>query len=218
MSGILIALEGIDCCGKSAQLQPATPWLAWLRSGTRRPITWGAEPTDDWSPIGNHIRAILQKREPFPGCFELQRLFVIDRAQDLFCRIEPELARGAIRLQERYALSTIAYGMLDGDASEYIRLHREIIGPRLRWPDLSIIVDISAEEAVRRQSRRDGQPPAELFEKKELLEKVRANYLALRFRTGLGQIAVVNGEQAKEAVSAEIQDALRIRLGIALLD
>jgi len=213
VNGLLIVFEGIDCCGKENQVARTRWWLADTTETKEvsQQVVIGREPTDEWSPIGRYIRSILQKRTPFPGNLELQRLFIVDRAQDLVCRIKPQLAQGIIRLQDRYALSTIAYGMLDGEAEQYIRLHQEIIGVNMCWPDLTIVLDISAEEAVRRQAGRDGKPEAELFEKRELLEKIRVNYLTLAQRDDIGPIVVVNGERPRGKVFLEIRRTIAER-------
>ena len=110
MNGLLIVFEGIDCCGKENQVARTRWWLADTTETKEvsQQVVIGREPTDEWSPIGRYIRSILQKRTPFPGNLELQRLFIVDRAQDLVCRIKPQLAQGIIRLQDRYALSTMA--------------------------------------------------------------------------------------------------------------
>jgi len=207
--GKFFVLEGIDRCGKGTQLQKIWPWLYAHTGGL---INCGSEPTDDFNPIGKKIRAILEHREPAPEPFEFQRFYVLDRAQDLFCRIAPALARGHVVLRERYALSTIAYGMLNEPMQKLLDLHYEVIGKQMIWPDLTILLDIPPETAMERLAVSGSVP--QFFEKTEKLRKMRENYLQLAQQTHaagqlLGEIKIINGEQPKEKVSADIQEAIR---------
>ncbi len=146
--------------------------------------------------------------------FEFQRMYVLDRAQDIFCFIEPFLQKGPdhVYIIVRYAHSTINYGMLSGKpAEEFIKLHEDIIGPYMIWPDITIFIDISAEEAIRRMTV-DGEVP-QFFEKEDKLKKIRQNYLQLaqhpKFKDS---IVVVNGEQSEDEVFEDIKKILLPKL------
>lgn len=109
MPGKLIAFEGIDRCGKRTQ-------MAKLEEEMRihgRAVLTLSEPNDELNHLGRHIRDILLKKRPAPSPFEFQRFFVIDRAVDLICHISRMLEQAEFVLIERYAYSTLAYGMLD---------------------------------------------------------------------------------------------------------
>jgi dTMP kinase len=228
--GFFIAFEGIDGTGKETQLLKTREWLE--RMYPDRFVAWSSEPNDQSSPIGQTIRKILQHNETFSALrtrvkenpIELQRMYVVDRAQDIFCFIEPVIRSGGIYLIERYGFSTIAYGMLSGEPAEtFIELHKQVLGPSLVWPDLTVLIDISAETAVQRIKKRiddkklfDGVERAEeLFEKQEMLERVRANYLSLVHHSEFkDNIAVVSGEQSKEKVFEDIKLIIEQRLAM----
>lgn len=209
MAGFFVAFEGIDGAGKYTQLREARQWLEHLGYAVR----WSSEPNDQSSPIGRLIRAMLRgdmSRTEDP--VEFQRLYVIDRAQDIFCAIQPALASGMVYLIERYALSTIAYGMLSGAPTDvFFDLHRQVVGPAMRWPDLTILLDLPVEEAIQRKTAAGAMP--QLFEKAAFLERVRQNYLTLTtaplFRD---RIAVINGSGDIATVAERVSKAIEPRL------
>jgi len=168
-----IAFEGGDKNGKGTQSLITADVLKTAFGN----VVHFSEPNDRDSLIGRHIRKVLKHEYPASPIPDFQRLYVIDRAQDTVSTVLPALARGIPVVAERFALSTIAYGMLQGTAMDYVQMHREVLGPWLRWPDISIILDIPAEVAMERLARERGKP--ELFEKLELLTRIRSSYLQL---------------------------------------
>ncbi len=209
MKGLFIAFEGIDYSGKDTQAEKTINWLRRLGYS----VNWSNEPNDDeyaGSPFGHAIRKMLRgKMEKPDDPFEFQRMYVLDRAQDVFCFIRPALDRGDVYIIVRYGLSTIAYGMISGEPPEkFIQLHKDILGPSLIWPDVIILIDISAEEAMRRLGRTKNDP--QFFKKKEKIEKVRQNYLSLVNHPEFQNhpIIIVNGEQSEDGVFESIKEIL----------
>lgn len=204
MNGLLIAFEGIDGCGKNIQSVRAKNWLESLGLKTHL----AHEPNDEY-PIGQTIKKMLRGELPkTANAMEFQRLYIIDRAQDIVSSVTPELARGVVYIMERFSLSTLAYGMLDNvPPEELIRLHQEIIGEHLIWPRLNIVLDISAREAISRLQQ--GRDKTEFFEQETWLEKIRQNYLRLakhpRFQTS---IIVIDGSPDKETVFGKVKAAI----------
>lgn len=210
--GLFVAFEGIDYSGKDTQAAQILIWLSSLGYAFDN----SNEPNDSevrGSLLGHAIRLMLRGKMGKPeDLFEFQRMYVLDRGQDIFCLIKPVLDRGEIYVINRFGLSTIAYGMLLGEPPEkFIQLHKDVIGPSLIWPDITILLDISGEEAMRRLGKTSKEP--EFFEKKEKLERIRQNYLSLvnhpEFK---GSIMVVNGERNKEEVFENIQKIILPRL------
>jgi dTMP kinase len=143
---------------------------------------WGdcihfSEPNDRDSMIGRHIRKILKHELPAPPPRSFQRLYVIDRAQDTVSTVLPALGRGIPVVAERFALSTIAYGSLQDSPEEYVRMHREVLGPWLCWPDLTVIIDIPVKLALYRLASERAIP--QLFERADKLARIRDAYLLL---------------------------------------
>ncbi|MBI4120000.1 MAG: dTMP kinase [Parcubacteria group bacterium] len=204
-----IVFEGIDRCGKRTQLELTQRWL--LSRGCL--VQTGSEPNDKTSPVGIYIRRILKKEVPSPGFYRLQYLFTLDRAQDIVCLIQPALDNGHFVLWERFAHSTLAYGMLEGDPERYLKLQYDVIGPFMIWPRLTLVFDISADEAIRRM---EGLGEAELFEKQETLERVRQNYLTLAKKwpaSSVGEMIVLDAMRPPQEIFEEVKNLLQERIG-----
>lgn len=221
--GLLIAFEGIDGAGKFTQLKKTEHWL----EDGKYPVHWSSEPNDRSSPIGMTIRAMLQRKRDKPDDpVEFQRMYVIDRAQDIFVHIKEHLERDGIYLIERYAFSTMAYGMLSGEPLErFLELHREVIGKSMIWPHRTILLDISGRAGMSRieeklNARRSGDGPLpiftrepEYFERIDWLEKIRQNYLKIaRLPEFIHKTAVINAERDEEEVFADIKKAIEVIL------
>jgi len=210
--GFFVVFEGIDKCGKRTQLDMTRKWLH-----PNHAVVYGSEPNDLVSPLGKYIRALLQgKASLVPDSFALQRMFTLDRAQDVICFIRPALESGKIVLLERFFHSTLAYGANGDPRHEFAceramerfwMMQKEIIGPFLILPDLTFIIDISGAETLKRLSS-SARSAAEYFEKEKILEQARQNYLALSQRDDLGSMAVINGRRSQAEIFEEIKAIL----------
>jgi dTMP kinase len=204
----LIALEGIDGCGKSTQSMAVKLWLESI--GIRTTVF---DETYDNTPIGSLIRNILQKKVPFPGNLELQRLFTLDRAQRWHCFVRPELESGKTCVLAGYAYSSLAYAKAFGiDAEDILAMQRQIIGPSFRWPDVTLIIHVSPLEALKRS--RVSNTDAERFKKLNYFESMWEAYLNLFRRRDIGNMIIVNGELTYEEVSLSVNTTLRDELGL----
>jgi len=205
--GLFIAFEGIDYSGKTTQATNLRTWLG-KELGSRR-VRLMAEPIE--LAIDQKIRKILcGAEEAPPSFFEFQRLFVLDRAYDVHWFIRPGLEKGYVEIRDRYALSTIAYGMLSGTDEEYFRLHYDVVGPGMCWPNITFLIDIPVEVAFGRMDLMGVSP--EFFEKKENLQRVRENYLILANQHQYGTIRVIDGTRHQSEIFEEIKSELGIYL------
>lgn len=202
-----VALEGIDGSGKDTV-------AALLRDHFVVKHNFDVAVTEEPSqgPIGRLIRDMLDGKVFVPQTnFVFQTLFVEDRKDHIESVISSELELGHLVISVRYWLSTIAYGMLDGSAAEYIDLHRRVIGKPFREmiiPDLTIVLDLEEDEAMRRIS--EAGRHFDWFAKKEKLKKIRQNYLELaRSKTAaLGTIVVIDAMKSKEEVALAAEEAI----------
>jgi len=146
---MFITLEGIEGSGKSTLISQL---YARLRNQGRS-VLCTREPGG--SALGTQLRPLLltegQKLDPHAELF----LFLADRAQHLAEVIRPALAAGVWVLCDRYADSTIAYqgygrGM---DPEELQRLNEVAISGL--WPDITLLLDLSAQEGLRRALARN---------------------------------------------------------------
>jgi dTMP kinase len=163
--GLLIALEGIDGCGKSTQ---AHRLVGALGDRGVAAVTF-REPGD--TKYGRELRRVFVEGRDITPREEMQ-LFLEDRKIDVRDNIEPALARGVHVVMDRYYLSSVVYQGTLGLDPEFIRAANEEFAPR---PDLTLILDLPVETAVARiEAARGG---TNSFEGVDYLRQVRSLYL-----------------------------------------
>ncbi len=136
------------------------------------PSVWLREPTD--SPLGKKIRRLAQDKESISIHEELE-YFLEDRRWDVENNIFPALRSGKTVVLDRYYYSNACYQGARGLDMEAILSMNRQFAPEA---DLVFIIDVNVDRALARISS-NRQGVAKLFEKKDFLEKVRANYLKL---------------------------------------
>lgn len=219
----LICIEGLDRCGKGTVIEHLKGMLVWLVQMFQRGVVFTEEPNEAYE-LGSRIRQILGHKIPAPNAYILQSMFVCNRADHQKRYVRPMLDLGKTVFMDRGPLSTIAYGVGDTytaddrpdvvnaiNTEDIIKLHEELIGPDFLLPDFTILLDLSAEQAMRRSSRVPGTD--EYFEKQSVLERVRSNYLALAKQGSLlghhlGKFAIVNAAQSREDVLTDVIAAI----------
>ncbi len=189
MEGKFIVFEGIDGAGLSTQSLRLREHLA--SKGLKTVLT--KEQTD--SLIGGLIKSCLRK-EWITDALTLQLLFAADRQHHLKTEIEPALKEGRHVICDRYVLSTLAYGGLEIGMD-----FPKEINSKFRGPDMVFILDVSPEVSIERIS--GNRQHIELFEQKELLEKVRKNYLSLKHY--YPNTHVIDGDRRIEEVFLDIK-------------
>ncbi len=192
-TGRFITFEGIDGSGKSTQARLLADRLPGALL-TREP---------GGSPGAEEIRALLLTGDPDRWSAETEiLLFTAARRDHLEKTIRPALAAGRTVISDRFADSTRVYqGATRGDLRGIVdRLHDLMIG---REPDLTFIIDMDPETALRRGlARRSGE---DRFEDMGLAfqETLRHGFLRLA-RDYPERCVVVDGNRPAEAVAAEI--------------
>ncbi len=169
-----IVIEGIDGCGKSTLIEGIKKWDKKHGVGS----IFTKEPTD--GEIGQKIRKILNNggyddKEKIVIDTELQGLYIRDRRGHR--KSEAALLESYSVISDRDFVSTFAYGMAEGVDSQWIFSgHEFILGEYFFVPDLILILDLPAEDAINRLKKSD--KGLDYFEKLEFLKKVRDVYLA----------------------------------------
>lgn len=180
-----VVLEGLDGSGTTTQLRLAAERLA--ASGRRWFCT--SEPTSH--PIGRLVRDVLTRRlEVQPRTLAL--LFAADRAEHLSepqVGMQARLTRGELVVCDRYVFSSLAYQSLECDFEFVLSLNREFPLPRH-----VVFLDTPVSESQRRLAARNGSRP-ELFDGKDLQDRIRANYRRAfeLFRPAGVQVHVLDG-------------------------
>jgi dTMP kinase len=203
--GRLIALEGIDGCGKSTQAAALAEAL-----GARLTFEPGA------TPVGARLRELLLAPDAPPPSPRTEALLMAgDRAEHVARVLEPALAAGEWVVSDRYAGSTIAYqGYGQG-------LEPAALQDLIRWAtdgleaDLSVLVDVTVEVAAARLAA-GGRDRADRMERlgPGFAARVREGFLA-QAAEDADRWIVVDGTLEVGALTAHIVASVRARLGEA---
>lgn len=197
MKGRLIVFEGIDCCGKDTQIDKVAEWL---RSINKKVIVTH-ENTN--GPIGSRLNELSKNYKMTPEAYAA--LYTADRVDHVYSKVRPALKQGEIVLCNRYYLSTLAYQFTQGLSFEFLKKMNSF-APK---PDLSIIIDISPEESMRRKDGKTAEPTdKEEFENKEFLIKVRSAYKKVKDYLTDHNIIILDGHKSVDALYQEIKDIL----------
>ncbi|MFZ3074528.1 MAG: dTMP kinase [Minisyncoccales bacterium] len=193
-SGKFIAIEGLDGSGKATQ---AAALADFFRKETGAALV--SEPSA--SLIGDLIRARLAGDwQASPEC--LQLLFASDRANHLHREIIPKLAAGVPVICDRYAFSSFAYGALGCDLDWLIDVGRNFI-----MPDMAIYIDVPVDVCIKRLDAE--RKTDDIFEKSEILGKVRKNYeTVMDIFKNETKIEKIDGNRSQEAVFEDAKAAI----------
>jgi len=203
--GRLIALEGIDGCGKSTQARALADAL-----GARLTHEPGA------TAVGALLRELLLAPDsPSPSPRAEALLMAADRAEHVALLIEPALASGHWVVSDRYSASTIAYqgygrGLDPVGLAELVTWAAAGLGA-----DLSVLVDVTVEAAADRLAV-GGRGGADRMERlgPEFATRVRQGFLAQAAEDPAHWL-VVDGSADVETVAAHIVASVRERFGDA---
>ncbi len=200
VSGLFVAVEGLDGAGSTTQAARLATWLA----GQGYTAVQAKEPTA--GPAGMLLRMALRERMVLDGK-SMAMLFLADRMDHLYR--EPD---GILRLlqdpkmavvADRYYLSSFAYQVLEPgiDLQWLRRIHAKCLPPVL-----TVFLNVPAQECIRRIGVNRGFH-FELFEKDAQLERVQKNYFrAIRLLREEGEnIQIVDGEGTPDEVEARIR-------------
>ena len=173
MTGLFISFEGIDGVGKSTQADLLESWLTEQNKDVVRTLEPGG--TD----VGVEIRKILLHHKGDLAPRAEAALFAADRAHHVASKIRPALEQDKIVITDRYFDSSVAYQGAGRDLSrtEVRDLSLWAVGGLL--PDLTVLLDLPAEQARARRNTSGTEPDRLEKEKTEFFETVRSAYLDL---------------------------------------
>ena len=195
--GRFIVFEGIDGSGKSTQLQMLKDRLE--TAGI--PCSETREPTD--SVFGKLLRDVLTKKVKADNRV-LAPLFAADRMDHILREEEGLLAvreKGNVILCDRYYFSNYAYQSTSLPLQYVISVNEPCAA--LMRPDLTFFIDVSPKTAMERINTNRGQ--TELFEKEEILEKTRNQYLsAFEAVKDTENVKIIDGSRSPQDIADEI--------------
>jgi dTMP kinase len=200
--GRLIALEGIDGCGKTTQAR-----LLADRLGAVLTFEPGA------TALGASLRTLLLHPDQ-PAVAERAEalLMAADRAQHVAEVVRPALGRGEWVVTDRFSASTLAYqGYGRGlDLGELTGLIEWATGGLA--PDLSVLVDV--DPAVGRARRAGTQRDRMESEGSGFDQRVADGYRVLADRQDTPWL-VVDGQGTVDQVAALVWEGVQGRLGVS---
>jgi dTMP kinase len=235
---VLVTCEGIDGSGKSTAARAlvdalrarghdarlhAEPTRSWLGEAVRRGF---AEPIDPWS------EALLFMADHATHVRDVRRELAEGATAATGGSEDPDARLHALRIvvSDRWSDSTFAYqgaaledivaswgpGAEGRDAvvppprgprPSALALLQQMERPFDLAPDLTLLFDIDVDEALRRVGARGGA--SEKFERRDFLDRVRRNYLALA-KAEPRRFVTLDAARAPDAV---LRDALAAVLG-----
>jgi dTMP kinase len=202
--GLFIAFEGGDGAGKSTQV--ALLREAFEKAGRTVTVTRQPGGTD----LGRQIRdLVLHGDHVAPRAEAL--LFAADKAHHVDQLIRPALDRGEVVLTDRYTDSAVAYQGAGRDlgAQEVHDLNMWAVQDLV--PDLTVVVDVSAQEGRRRRGDVHDRLEAE---EDTFHDAIRTHFLAMA-QGNPQRYVVVDGALAPDAIHAQVLERLRA-MGVLL--
>ena len=202
--GLFITFEGIDGCGKSTQIRLLREYL----EAKGKDVLLIREPGG--TTVGEKIREVLleKKNDSMDVLTELL-LFEAARAQITKEKILPAVDEGKVVICDRFFDSTTAYQGYARGLGTGITDSLNLIASSGREPDITFLLDISPEDALR---RREGRGEAE--DRLESLglsfqKKVRDGYLDIASKLGpSGRIKTIDASGTPGQIFGEIKEII----------
>lgn len=154
-SGLFLVLDGGEGCGKSTQAKILRERL--LASGRWGGVNVFRDPGT--TRIGEMIRGILLNPDNTEIAMRCEMLlYMAARAQMMSEVILPLLEKGEVVISDRFVSSTYSYqvggeGLTQDDITAVGN-----IATQLRWPDMTIVLDMPVETAMERVRQRPAPP------------------------------------------------------------
>ena len=204
MRGKFIVIEGIDGCGKTTQINEISKWLptSGLMEENSKLIKT-REPGG--SLLGAKLRNLIldnnEHNKPSPLAELL--LYSADRAEHISKIISPALERKDWVLSYRFTDSTLAYQGYGRNINREIIKNIESIVCQGESPNLTIFLEISAEESVLR--RKNLIPDRMESEGINFLQKVNEGFKLIAKEKNW---KVISATQNINTISREIKETL----------
>jgi len=192
---MFITFEGIDGVGKSTQLDMLERYLVDLGKQVLRTLEPGG------TELGQEIRHLLLHRKGDVSARSEALLYAADRAHHVATKIKPALEAGMVVLSDRYFDSSVAY---QGAARE---LNVDEVRNISLWaidnllPDLTVLLDLPADEAMKRRGNKGTEPDRLEREQVEFFERARKEYLKMAKES---RFLVVDASDSPEKIHQQV--------------
>lgn len=191
---VFITIEGLDGSGGTTQVERLRAAYGAREPGREVVVTREPSP----GPVGRLIRTALTDTTIAEDV--LPYLFAADRRDHLNRVVLPGVARGAVVISDRYALSSLAYQSLAIGMSRVASLNADFPAP-----DLTVVLDLPPAECLSRIEARGGT--RERFETLARLEEIAAAYdAAVAELSGRWRIVRVDAHGTPAEVHARVAE------------
>ena len=202
MKGKFIVIEGIDGCGKTTQIDEISRWLP--NSGLMKKnskLIKTREPGG--SILGEKLRNLILDNNNKPSSLAELLLYAADRAEHVTKIISPALEKNNWVISDRFSDSTLAYQGYGRNINIEIIKTIESIVCQGEYPDLTIFLEISAEESILR--RKNSIPDRIESEGIKFLKKVNEGFKLIAKEKNW---KVISASQNIDEISNEIKETL----------
>ncbi len=187
---MFIVFEGIDGSGKSTLIKN----IAEKLESVNEKVHITSEPTS--FNVGKEIRTLLKSGSDSDASHRIMALlFAADRLNHIENDVFPAVKRGKIVLCDRYKLSSMAYQSVRNEMSWVESLNKFAVNP-----DLTFFISVSVDNALKRIDSR--LETREIFEKRDFLEKIDANYdfLIKKYKREMS-VEILDGNDSAEVIA-----------------
>lgn len=200
---MFVVFEGIDGSGKSTVIGNIEKKI--LALGRLAHIT--SEPSS--FNVGREIRTILKSGDNSNASHRIMALlFAADRLNHVESEILPAVQRDEIVLCDRYKFSSMAYQSVKNEMEWVESLNKFAVNP-----DLTIFLSVSVDNALKRIDSR--LEKKEIFEKRDFLEKIDANYDFLIKKYGKEmKIVTLDGNESAGMVADKAWQVIKTNMGL----
>lgn len=200
--GCFIAIEGTDGSGKSTQLKNVIAYLD--KQGYDLVVT--REPGG--TSIGEQIRQVLLDTENAAMHARTEMLlYAASRAQHVEEKILPGVKAGKVVVTDRYVGSSIAYQGFGRGLGDIVAQVNEIATAGV-YPDLTIFLDLSPEDGIKRKGNEEKHDLDRLeLEKLEFHHKVYEGYQEM-CKKNPNTVKRIDASKSAEEVFEEIKRVL----------
>ena len=204
MRGKFIVIEGIDGCGKTTQIDEISKWLP--NSGLmEKNATLVKTREPGGSLLGEKLRNLIldNNKNNKPSSLTELLLYSADRAEHVSKIIKPALEKKNWVISDRFSDSTLAYQGYGRKINLEIIKNLESIVCQGEYPDLTIFLEISAEESIFR--RKNLIPDRMESEGIKFLQKVNEGFKLIAKEKNW---KVISASQNINIISNEIKETL----------
>ncbi|MEM6781381.1 MAG: dTMP kinase [Pseudomonadota bacterium] len=206
-NGFFITFEGGEGVGKTTQIKHLSERLEKQGHDTVQTREPGG------TPHAESIRNLLGDTELGPTWDNESELFMFSAARSMHVKdiIQPALNSGKIVVCDRYTDSTQVYQGIDQGLPDDLMQTAIRYGSKNIYPNLTFILDLPAEEGLRRVKERGIRDHYD-EQDEDFYEKIRQGFLSIADKEP-ERCVIINAMRDEQTIASEIESVTLERLG-----